>query len=265
MSHVVAVGSPKGGVGKSTYVWAVAWVLARRGYRVGVLDCDMNQAIAKWANNGKHDNVTVKPEITEHTIGKALGELETDCDVIFIDLPGSKLSVNLMAYGLSDAVVLPTRTGSVDIGMAKETYDFLTDPDNRRTFRTDRVRLLITQLNPAYLTLVDRHGLSQAFLNDLPLMDTALFLRKAFNEMQYTGVAPSGDVPQEQKAAENAADLTDDLLGLLAASSGPAYYREQLQRPGLNAMAQRFYADYSSSEVEESLEEMEQPEPETQF
>ena len=41
IAHVVAVGSGKGGVGKSTASALLASELARRGLKVGVLDADV--------------------------------------------------------------------------------------------------------------------------------------------------------------------------------------------------------------------------------
>jgi ATP-binding protein involved in chromosome partitioning len=39
--HVVAVGSGKGGVGKSTVTLNLAFALRRRGWNVGLLDADL--------------------------------------------------------------------------------------------------------------------------------------------------------------------------------------------------------------------------------
>jgi len=42
IKHVVVVGSGKGGVGKSTIAANVACVLARKGYRIGLMDADLH-------------------------------------------------------------------------------------------------------------------------------------------------------------------------------------------------------------------------------
>src|SRR5687768_13757140 len=57
--HIVAIGSGKGGVGKSVVTANLAAVLARRGYRVGVLDADLNGPSAALILGAARDPLTV--------------------------------------------------------------------------------------------------------------------------------------------------------------------------------------------------------------
>ena len=60
--HVVAVGSGKGGVGKSVVSANLAAVLVRRGYRVGVLDADLNGPSAALMLGAARDPLTVRAD-----------------------------------------------------------------------------------------------------------------------------------------------------------------------------------------------------------
>ncbi|MGH4001562.1 MAG: ParA family protein [Pseudonocardiaceae bacterium] len=95
MPLIIAVGSPKGGVGKSTEAYHLAWFLAvMLGLKVLLVDADDNHSSADWCD----DAISRGREVPfDHTIaaGSDAAHLAgvrnaTDYDVVIIDLPGSK-------------------------------------------------------------------------------------------------------------------------------------------------------------------------------
>ncbi len=88
---VVSIASAKGGVGKSTLAILLGAEFALDGYKVAVLDADLNQHTAAFGLKCTLPNLRVIPDIGEKEILKALREAEAENDIVLVDLPGAVL------------------------------------------------------------------------------------------------------------------------------------------------------------------------------
>ena len=59
VKSIIAVSSCKGGVGKSTLAATLALELARRGYKVGLLDCDIHGPSVPALFNAQNEKITI--------------------------------------------------------------------------------------------------------------------------------------------------------------------------------------------------------------
>lgn len=146
MAHIIVVGNEKGGAGKSTVSMHVATALARMGHKVGVMDLDLRQkSLARYLANRKTyceaegldlaspvyqdlpeiDQSQLQPgeNIYDHRLSVAVGQLETECDFILIDCPGSHTRLSQVAHSLADTLITPLNDSFVD-------FDLLAHIDN---------------------------------------------------------------------------------------------------------------------------------------
>ncbi len=150
MAHIIVLGNEKGGSGKSTTGMHVATALARMGHRVGGLDLDLRQrsfgryienrqaTIAKreidlaspiLINLPEIDPATVGPDenIFDLRLSAAVSDLDTRCDFIVIDCPGSHTRLSQVAHSLADTLVTPMNDSFVDFDLLAridpETYE----------------------------------------------------------------------------------------------------------------------------------------------
>ena len=84
----VCVSSTKGGCGKSTTAICIAAELALDGYRVALLDCDLNQHASQFGEISDIPGLSVMPAIDERNVLASLRRAEGEADLVVIDLPG---------------------------------------------------------------------------------------------------------------------------------------------------------------------------------
>jgi len=155
--HIIAVGSGKGGVGKSTTSINIAASLAARGYKVGILDSDIyGPSIGKMSGFSGKADVEVRGEkiipvekygmkimsfsfLIDQTkavvwrgpmLGKALEQLLFDIewgelDYLIIDLPPGTGDVQLSLAQLTtiDGVIIVTTPQNVALQDARRAVD----------------------------------------------------------------------------------------------------------------------------------------------
>ncbi|MEM8632616.1 MAG: division plane positioning ATPase MipZ [Pseudomonadota bacterium] len=140
MAHIIVVGNEKGGSGKSTTSMHIATALARAGFKVGALDLDLRQkSLARYVENRRvtcerdgialpmfeyrplpdADPSKLQPgeNAQDHRLSVAIGDLESRCDFILIDCPGSHTRLSQIAHSLADTLVTPLNDSFVDFDL----------------------------------------------------------------------------------------------------------------------------------------------------
>jgi chromosome partitioning protein len=140
MAHIIVVGNEKGGSGKSTTCMHVATALARMGHKVGALDLDLRQkSFGRYVENrvayAKRQGITLAtpdyrdlPEADpatlapgenafDHRLSEAVAALETSCDFIVIDCPGSHTRLSQVAHSLADTLITPLNDSFIDFDL----------------------------------------------------------------------------------------------------------------------------------------------------
>ncbi|HBR14053.1 MAG TPA: hypothetical protein DD723_00715 [Candidatus Omnitrophica bacterium] len=143
VKSIIAVSSCKGGVGKSTLAATLALELARRGYKVGLLDCDIHGPSVPALFNAQNEKITIngmnqlipveKFHLKIMSFGFLLGDAPAvmrgpmvsqyiqqilhgtdwgDLDYLFMDMPPGTGDVQLtitQSVKLNGAVIVTTR------------------------------------------------------------------------------------------------------------------------------------------------------------
>lgn len=150
MSHIIVVGNEKGGAGKSTVSIHVATALARMGHKIGVIDLDLRQkSLARYLENrlsylAKNDLDLPTPDfrdlpevekrhlkpgenVYDRRLSMAVAGLETNCEFILIDCPGSHTRLSQVAHSLADTLITPLNDSFVDFDLLARI-----DPDTNK-------------------------------------------------------------------------------------------------------------------------------------
>ncbi|OLL74358.1 Plasmid partitioning protein ParA [Pseudonocardia sp. Ae168_Ps1] len=120
---VLAISSPKGGVGKTQTAVTLAHLASLEGYRVFLADADANRSAADWATrSGERVKFDVEDlrEVGPRVLGR-LRELR-DYDLVVVDLPGAEESEawRVLLNGsdgkpVFDAIVVPSGVRAMDL------------------------------------------------------------------------------------------------------------------------------------------------------
>jgi len=140
VAHIIVTGNEKGGSGKSTTCMHVATALCRMGHRVGALDLDIRQrSFGRYVENRRAflareglelptpdyrelpdiETETLAPGENpyDHRLSAAVAELESECDFILIDCPGSHTRLSQVAHSLADTLITPLNDSFIDFDL----------------------------------------------------------------------------------------------------------------------------------------------------
>lgn len=126
-AHIITVGSLKGGVGKTTLSVQLAGFLAKRGFKVMLIDGDNQASAARWVGQAESDSSPLS-KVHVANLAKLEGRLAReirkhvdDYDFILVDCPPELGALMQSALTVSDLMLIPTRPSVLDIESAKET------------------------------------------------------------------------------------------------------------------------------------------------
>ena len=108
-------------MGKSTLSILIGAELAGYGYRVSVLDCDINQHASTFGEKCSIEGFHVVPDINDHNFLPALRDAEAASDVVIVDLAGEISRLNLKALHRSSFVLIPCQASLPDVRDAVKT------------------------------------------------------------------------------------------------------------------------------------------------
>ncbi len=216
----IAIASAKGGCGKTTLAILLGAELALDGYRVSLLDSDLNQHASAFGARARIDGFLVQPDITEANVLAALRQAEADRDVVLIDLPGGSSTLALKALQRSHFVLVPAQASLPDARDAVKTIAQIDDA--QELARAPIARALVwTRLMAGFESRAARHVRQTLEGQGLPMLAATLMERAAFREMHISGEVPRQSDPGGAPAA-NVAALTREVLDRLAALSEAA-------------------------------------------
>jgi len=210
----IAIASAKGGCGKTTLAILLAAELALDGYRVALLDSDLNQHASAFGARARIAGLTIVADITEANVLAALREAEAHQDAVVIDLPGGSSTLALKALQRSQFVLVPAQASLPDARDAMKTIAQIDDAQDLA--RTPIARAIVwSRLLPGFESRAARHVRQTVETNGVPVLDAALMERAAFREMHISGEGPRQSEPGGAPAG-NVAALTREVLDRLA-------------------------------------------------
>ena len=217
---VVSIASAKGGCSKSTLAILLGLEYALDGYKVAVLDCDLNQHTTAFGLKAKSPDFSVVPDIGETEILKALRQAEADHDIVLIDLPGGSSTLALKAMQRSHFVLIPMRPSLPDARDAMKTVAQVDDAEELA--RTPIPRALIwTLFRAGFESRVSRHVRKSLEGEGVAILRSALMERAAFQAIHLTGKVPRQTEPKGA-AALNVTAIAQEVMERLKVEENAA-------------------------------------------
>lgn len=213
---VITFANTKGGAGKTTAVLLLATELARKGYRVTVLDADPQHWISRWHEiSGQVPNISVIDFVTSASLPQHISENKHNTDYFIVDLPGARNPMLATAIGLSDHVLIPIQGCAMDARGGAQVLELLQYLDEKAGIQIGH-SVVLTRVNSMVTTRA--LALVKSLLSErhVPVLDTAIIERSAFRDIFDCGgtlhTLDAARVSNLDKARENARCFAEEIM-----------------------------------------------------
>jgi chromosome partitioning protein len=207
----ISIASAKGGCAKTTLALLLSAELAlSHGYRVALLDSDLNQHASLFGNKAKISGLTIIGSIDEDNVLKTLRDAEKTDDAVVVDLAGGSSTLALMALQRSHLILVPTQVSLPDSRDAMKTIAQINNA--QELARTPIAHAIVwTRVTAQFESRENRHIRTSMEAKGVDILSTALMERNAFRSIHITGKVPRQSAPKSP-AAENIAQITKEVL-----------------------------------------------------
>lgn len=192
---IITVATTKGGAGKTTLVRLILARLAMNDIKVAAVDSDFNHTLTDWVTTSAKHAITVHHEVDETKIVPLVSELHDTHDVVVIDTAGAPSQATIFALGCADLVLVPISPSSADIVEGIKTINLIKSA-SMMLKRELTARVVLTAVQPG--TNIAEHIEKEVAKANLPVLRTRLHRLVAFQEMSFTGIAPTSGVAGHQ-------------------------------------------------------------------
>jgi chromosome partitioning protein len=213
---VITFANTKGGAGKTTAVLLLATELARKGYRVTILDADPQHWISRWHEVSGHvANISVIDFVTSASLPHHISDNKHSTDYFIIDLPGARNPMLATAIGLSDHVLIPIQGCAMDARGGAQVLELLQYLDEKAGIRIGH-SVVLTRVNSMVTTRA--LGIVKSLLSErqVPVLDTAIIERSAFRDIFDCGgtlhTLDPARASNLEKARENALCFGEEIM-----------------------------------------------------
>lgn len=214
-ASIITVFNQKGGAGKTTISVHLAEGLARRGFRVNLVDTDEQGSASSWAAQAPEDK-PFTPKITGMsragaTTHRELQKHVNDNDFIVVDCPPALDSpIPKSTMLVADLAIIPMKASPVDIWAAQGAKELALDV--KAINDSLLLRVLLNEVQKTKLKDAAMEMLSGDA--DIPPMNTTIGLRSAFRECAISG-STVYDIKSAKAAIEEVDSLVDEVLAIL--------------------------------------------------
>jgi len=185
---IITIATTKGGAGKTTLARLILGRSAISGLKAAAIDADFNHTLTDWVTTTARYPITVRHELDETRIVSLVSELHEANDVVVIDTAGAASQATIFAIGCADVVLVPVAPSSADIVEAIKTVNLIRSASQMMR-KEIPARVVLMAVQPG--TNIAEHIEKEIAKAKLTLLDTRLHRLVAFQEMSFTGIAPT--------------------------------------------------------------------------
>lgn len=200
MPKIICISNQKGGAGKSTIAFNLAYAL-KNGLSVAVIDTDLQGSLTYLLL--MMDGIKLLPLPDNFSDLKNFGE-----DILIIDTP-PYLSTNLINFfEISDFILIPTKASFFDVMAIRATITLLQKAQERGS--KAEYGILLNMINP-------RTGLNNQIINLLKEHSIPLLNNQITQRISYVRSLINGGVvnSKDKKAKAEILNLADEILNII--------------------------------------------------
>lgn len=210
-AKVVVAATGKGGAGKSTVVACLAGYWNHRHRKVGLLDCDPNQTLARWhAKGGDLSALPLRVQFDEHEVIPTIAEMSASLDVLLVDCAGFGNQAMIFAIGAADLVLIPAMPDEASVFEAIKTRRTV-ESAAQLTRRSIPARAVLCRVKRS---AVSRHAHAQLAAFHCAPLAAQVVDRVSYQEATFRGASPTALAPSGP-AAKDIATLAREIEALL--------------------------------------------------
>lgn len=130
-TRVIAAVMKKGGAGKTSTIVPLAYLAARAGARVALIDMDPTPSAQQWVDAaGLSGERLACDRVGAEELGPLLADVRASnaMDYVFVDTPPGDRHVIVQAMSEADLALMPVHIGSGDLPQLVETYHLMRLP-----------------------------------------------------------------------------------------------------------------------------------------
>ena len=173
---LIAMVNSKGGVGKSTLAVHFAVWLHECGYRVILLDCDLQCSSSQWVAEAE-EAVRVVVLHSEDEVIEQSPILQQESDIVIADGPAGLKELTRALLLVTDLALIPCGPSVLDLRAASEAIRVVKQAQQIRNGAPE-AKLLLNKVQPRYRLSRELHEASSSFA--IPAASHAVGLRQAY-------------------------------------------------------------------------------------
>ncbi|EDE0694546.1 AAA family ATPase [Salmonella enterica subsp. enterica serovar Enteritidis] len=206
MPKVIAFLNGKGGVSKTTSAVNIATALARKGYKVVVVDTDPQGSVSNW-----YDDSKCVFDVAEATTEKEIYRLRKALplhDFIIIDGAAAISAISAAAVMVSDLVIIPVTPSPLDFAACGAILAVI---EARQDLRPVIARFLITKkVQQTHMLSLLKESIAET---SIPALKTGTSYRQSYIKSMLDG----GTIfdTKDSAAKGEISVITEEILGLL--------------------------------------------------
>jgi chromosome partitioning protein len=203
---IISIANSKGGSAKTTLCTALAVNLARDGYRVAVIDADINGTFTTWHRSATTPPLTATACPDHNKIVKHAYEQAETHDICLVDCAGFSNQTAIFACGASDLVLIPVTPDRGSVIEAKRTAGQVENVAQIAR-REIPYRVVLSRWTPR--GLAEKATLDDLAAAQLPYLEQHVPALTAFAKSSF-----SGDMPTTGYIGLIVSKLIEEIIGV---------------------------------------------------